>query len=90
MKNLKQIILPAVIVLMGTGVAFATNQAKKENATNKMGYYFDEETVECIPKAECSDVPGQLCTWTDEDNVSHQLNELSETSCVTPLYRISN
>ncbi len=29
MKNLKQIILPAVIVLMGTGAAFATNQAKK-------------------------------------------------------------
>ena len=37
MKNLKQIILPAVIVLMGTGAAFATNQAKKENAANKMG-----------------------------------------------------
>jgi len=63
MKKFKQFILPAVIVLLGAGAAFATNAAKDSQST-ETGYYIDSSTGECkASPEECTEEQGVLCTW---------------------------
>lgn len=86
MIKFKQFILPAVIVLMGAGAAFATNAAKVSDSDLVPGYYFDSSTSQCTAaEKECSRVGTNVCTWNDITG-SHQLFELSETGCVDILY----
>lgn len=85
MKNLKQVILPAVIILMGAGAAFATQVDKKSNALVD-GYRIDPNTLECIDiKKECSTTGSMVCTWSD-GVASHELYELGETLCEFKLF----
>lgn len=81
MRKFKQALLPAVIVLMGVGAAFATNAARNSDSSSEPGYYFDSPSGQCIEKAMCSSTPGNTCTWTDASNVTHNLSRLSGTSC---------
>lgn len=86
MKNLKQIILPAVIIFMGTGAALATNQAKNDKSTLVDGYRIDPNTSQCIEiKKECSTIGDITCTWSDGTS-EHVLYELGETMCNNPLF----
>ena len=84
MKRPKSVFLPAVIVLVGIGAAFATN-AVKATQTSESGYYFDSSSEQCIAKAMCSSTPGNTCTWTDASNVTHNLSRLSGTDCTVQL-----
>lgn len=82
MRKLKNVLLPAVIVLIGAGAAFATSAAK--NSPNSVeGYRFDSENRECIDTKQCSTVPGDICTWTDPStSVTYNLhNRVSSTMC---------
>lgn len=80
MKRLKSVLLPAVIVLVGIGAAFASD-AMKTSQDLESGYYFDSSSQQCIEKDMCSSTPGNTCTWTDASNVTHNLRRLSGTSC---------
>ena len=85
MKKFKQVLLPAVIVLMGVGAAFATHAAKNSNEALETGYYFDSSSEQCIAKTMCSSTPGNTCTWKDASNVTHNLSRLSGTDCPVQL-----
>lgn len=82
MKKLKQFILPAVIVLLGAGAAFATNAAKVNDNDLVRGYYIDSSTGQCIKTDKgCVRVGINACTWS-----SHDLYELSGTNCDLMLF----
>ncbi len=87
MKKLKGIYLPAVIVLLGVGAAIASHAAKSSDSLEP-GYYFDSSSAQCVSSGvECSTNPGQACTWTDENNISHELSRSGATMCGAPLYK---
>ncbi len=83
MKKFKSLYLPAAIVLMGVGAAFASH-ATKNSQTSEPGYYFDSSTSECkSPSVDCSAELGDLCTWTDPStSVTYELHSfINETMC---------
>lgn len=89
MKKFKQFILPAVVILMGAGAAFATNAAKESDATEE-GYYFDSTQNKCImvENSSCSQTGSVLCTWRDDYGTVHTLSkQINETICGQALYR---
>ena len=89
MKKFKKFILPAVVVLMGAGAAFATNAAKDSNASIKMSY-LDSSTNKCveIENADCTPDLGVICTWTDPaTNIIHSVRQLEASGCSNFLYR---
>ena len=87
MKKLKSLYLPAAIVLMGVGAAFATSNAKSSDSLEP-GYFFDSSSSQCVAAdVQCSSTPGEACTWTDESNITHNLSRLSGTMCGAPLYK---
>lgn len=95
MKKFKSLILPAVIILIGAGAAFATNVAENSKDASQTGYYFDSSQSKCIETDEmCSTVPGDFCTWTDPSDplgTPHILREqINETSCGNVLYKSAN
>ena len=83
MIKFKQFLVPAVIILMGAGAAFATNAAKVSDSDPPIGHYLDSSTNQCTRATEkvCSYQGTTACTWS-----SIQLYELSETSCVRMLF----
>ena len=86
MKKFKQLLVPAVVILMGAGAAFATNAAKDSDSDLVRGYYIDSSTGQCIEtNKDCARVGINACTWSDSQG-SHQLYELSGTSCVDMLF----
>ncbi|MFC4163883.1 DUF6520 family protein [Epilithonimonas zeae] len=89
MKNLRTIILPAVLVLISAGSAFATGLSKKSNATILDGYVLrpNEEQVCQNTFIKCSTEDGPICT-ADVGMGSENLRELSGSSCPTTLHRI--
>ena len=91
MKNLKQIILPAVIVLMGTGAAFATNQAKKAGWDPGDPIYRIDQEQPCtlVEDFECSNVIGNLCTYQPGVHL-YGMDEISGTACNIQLFEKTN
>ena len=87
MKKLKSIFLPAAFVLLGVGAAIASHAARSTDSL-ETGYYFDSSTSQCVSAGvQCSTSPGQACTWTDENNISHNLSRSGQTMCGAPLYK---
>ena len=90
MKKFKQFILPAVVVLMGAGAAFATNAAKASDSDLVTGYYIDSSTSQCtaVENVQCTTTPGDLCTWTDPNKDTHVLSRfINNTTCGQELYK---
>lgn len=87
MIKFKQFLVPAVIILMGAGAAFATNTAKDSDSDLVRGYYFDSSSGQCIESnKDCSIVGTTACTWSDSQGSSHTLSRLNGTICVQMLY----
>ncbi len=89
MTKFKQFLVPAVIILMGAGAAFATNVAKDSQASQE-GYYFDSTKNECIlaEGSSCSPTGSAVCTWKDSNGTVHELSsQINETMCGDPLFR---
>ena len=73
---------------MGVSAAFATNAAKVSDSNLVTGYYIDSSTGQCISSdKQCSRVGTTACTWVDNNDSSHNLYELSRTSCVDMLFK---
>lgn len=87
---MKKLLIPVAVVLLGTGGAFATKIAK-DSRVEVTGYRFGN-----VGEAPCVVTPqrcetmntGNLCTWTDENNISHDLKQLSGSACGVDLYEI--
>ena len=78
MKNLKKLFLPAFVLLVGAGSAYATHLEKKENAAIVRGYVFREgENPECVDSLKDCDTSGSFaCTIIGSMGVEdlYQLN----------------
>lgn len=94
MKKFKSFLLLAVIVMAGAVAAFATNAAKNSDDESFRGYYYDASApvVKCIETdVQCTSTPGQVCTWKDDNDVTHELRKISSnTMCGALLYRPAN
>ncbi|WP_423128053.1 DUF6520 family protein [Gaoshiqia sp. Z1-71] len=87
MRKLKSLYLPAAVVLMAVGAAVAGHTAKSSDDAPIPGYLIDSSTSQCMEKrSDCSPTGTVFCTWTDENNQSHNLSRLSGTSCILPAY----
>ncbi|HHV85830.1 MAG TPA: hypothetical protein GXX42_08470 [Petrimonas sp.] len=88
MKKFKQFILPAVIVLIGAGAAFATNAAKVSDSDLVDAYYYDNTTSHCLETGiKCATSGLTLCTWTNPSTgINYVLQESDGTSCGSFLY----
>ncbi len=87
MKKLKNVLLPAVIVLMGAGAAFATNGAKSTIDATESGSYINSSNVCVESNYKCSSTPGTTCMWEDESGTSHKLFR-NGTNCTVQLARV--
>lgn len=93
MNKFKNALLPAVILLIAVGAAFAGHAAKDAGDSLQPGYYFDQSAViKCVATPEpCSSDFGDVCTWTDANGTTHSLSRfISSTMCGAPLYKPSN
>ncbi|KFC19701.1 DUF6520 family protein [Chryseobacterium sp. FH1] len=94
---MKKFVLPAVLILIGTGTAFATHKAESSNEkfAVRQGYIFNSSTNQWDKSVMCSDIEDVICTvnglpagqqvfGTDGPEVDHP-----ETANVE-LYRLSN
>jgi hypothetical protein len=87
MKKLRKVLLPAAIILIGAGAAFATNAAKTSDMSED-GYYFDNSSRTCITPDKCSSIEGNTCTWEDASGTVHNLCRLDETDCYVQLAKL--
>ncbi|MGV0978562.1 DUF6520 family protein [Empedobacter falsenii] len=90
--NFKQIILPAVIIMMGTGAAFATNQVKQKESKLAIvpGYIYSSELNTCVPVRMCNTEGEDICTLNDLPNGTKvfNLNTSGDLStCNVTLYK---
>lgn len=90
MKTLKKRLLPAFILLIGVGAAFATNAATTSEKAIQNGYYFDNAapTVKCIrTDVKCSTQGSQYCTWTDGSQTHNLFKKINGTMCGDQLFK---
>jgi hypothetical protein len=61
---MKNFILPAVLILIGTGTAFATEKEKgsKENLAVRQGYIFNSSTNQWDRSVMCETTLAPICT----------------------------
>jgi hypothetical protein len=85
---MKKFILPAFVILMGSGAAFVTQSFKTADKAIVDGYRIDESDPEnptCVNmQVACSNAPTPFIC---EDTVGNQLFELQGTSCPEQLYK---
>ncbi len=89
-KKTKKIIVPAVVTIMGVGLAFATNSAQKDELVNETAYFYDENApVKCIPMDQCQRTGTVTCSWIDEDLNEHDLygSDDNGVSCQINLFK---
>ncbi|MFC3157104.1 hypothetical protein SAMN05443633_11293 [Chryseobacterium arachidis] len=82
---MKKLLLPALIVAVGAGAAFAGNMAKFDETA----YRFDEAQNLCVVTEKMcgEDANNPVCTWTDGVTQLHRIGS-SSTSCGQLLYEI--
>ncbi|KXH84911.1 DUF6520 family protein [Chryseobacterium kwangjuense] len=83
---MKKILLPALIVAMGAGAAFASNMASK--TAKVIPTYRIDANNKCVQvQQDCNSPVGFVCTWNGDG--ASQLYQFmdSETECSQELYR---
>jgi hypothetical protein len=65
---MKNYILPAILILVGAGSAFATQNTKgsKESLAIRQGYIFNSSTNQWDRSVLCNDDSGPICTVDGE------------------------
>lgn len=86
MKNLKTLLLPAVMVLAGAGSAYATHANKETSKIVRPGYAFHSgENPECINTQKECDTQGNVVCQADIGMGLETLYDYNGTSCPTAL-----
>lgn len=83
---MKKLILPAFVILMGAGAAFATKATTSKKAIVD-GYRIDAVSGQCLKENQCSTIPGETCLWSADD--ATPLHQLSDTMCGEELFKIN-
>lgn len=93
---MKNLILPAFVILIGAGSAFATQNAKKDASklVDRPGYIYNHALQECEEANMCSNtVSDEVCTIDDTPSGQqvYGLNSPDDLStCNTVLFKKSN
>ncbi|MBS0027216.1 DUF6520 family protein [Chitinophaga sp. 22321] len=84
---MKKLILPAALVLMGAGAAFAT----KMNSGKRVivdGYRIDAVSGQCVDaEQKCSTNLGLPCTWSEDPSVTLHEAPVTPTMCGNELFK---
>lgn len=86
---MKNLILPAFVILIGAGSAFATQNAKKSDIKiAEPGYLYNSTLSVCEKKADCNSEEGDICTVNNMEG-QPQVFGVSEdlTTCNRVLYQ---
>lgn len=84
---MKKLILPAALILMGAGAAFATKMNSSKRAIID-AYRIDAVTGQCINAGQkCSTTPGLPCTWRENSSVVLHDAPISATMCGDELFK---
>lgn len=61
---MKKLIIPAFVMLIGAGCAYATDLASNDESAliPKQGYIYNLSTNQCDPAVMCRTEPGPVCT----------------------------
>ena len=82
MKNLKTLLLPAIMVLAGAGSAYATHNVKQSEKALVRGYAYHENEIEpCISSDKICDTSGTFICRGNVGMGTEDLYELSGTGC---------
>ena len=89
MKKMRKIALPVAILLLGAGSAYATTALKSETM-DFQGYRYDPlapvgQQCTSVEKT-CSDIEGDICTWTDAAGTHNLFKNIEGTSCEGQLF----
>ncbi|WP_262152710.1 DUF6520 family protein [Chryseobacterium foetidum] len=90
---MKKILFPVVLIVLGTGSAFATMMAKENKKAIVKGYRIVDVgggQFECQNTLQdCSNIAiGAFCQWTADPNVELHNAGASETMCGDNLYEL--
>lgn len=84
---MKKILMPALIVAMGAGAAFAGNLVSK-SAKAIPTYRIDAQTLQCVPvDQDCDEGGSFVCKWDAGDGSQLHRVQMSETQCSQELTR---
>ncbi|MGN7706898.1 DUF6520 family protein [Chryseobacterium sp. 22543] len=84
---MKKLILPAALILMGAGAAFATKMNSSKRAIVD-AYRINATTGQCVDaKQKCSTNPGPSCTWSENPSVVLQNAPITPTMCGDELFK---
>lgn len=85
---MKNFFFSALVVLLGTGAAFATKKANNVKSAIVSGYHFDAAQGLCIDaQQDCSNVfSNEACTWSEDGSTLREID--SPTMCGNPLYKV--
>lgn len=85
---MKKFFLPAVIVLIGAGTAFAGHLAKNSSKAVVQGYRFDPAQGLCInAEKDCNTEGSITCTWSEDGSTAlHAFS--TPTMCGDQLFEV--
>lgn len=83
---MKKLLLPALIVAMGFGGAYAGSKVSKAIPTYRI------EGSQCVEvNQECNEQAGELCTWDGDGSTQlYKFRSNDETTCSQALHRSIN
>lgn len=80
--------IPVVLILMGTGAAFASKAAKGNAAMITPVYRIDAASGLCEQVNQtCSDIQGDVCTWSADGTTALHDVPTSPTECGRVLFK---
>lgn len=85
---MRKLLMPAIILGLGAGAAFAGNLNSSAKKALVDAYRFDNAQNLCVKVAQqCSNIESpEVCTWSENSAVT--LHEQGETMCGDELYKI--
>lgn len=86
---MKNLIFPAVLLLIGTGSALATKTAEKQKAAIVSGYRINAQTGLCeITEQDCNTQGVDVCVWSEDGTTQLRDAPISPTMCGAPLFKV--
>ncbi|MFP3598572.1 DUF6520 family protein [Chryseobacterium sp. SIMBA_029] len=85
---MKKLMIPAALVLLGTGAAFATKAANSTKSAVIPTYRMDPESGLCVQVGqECSTIQNVVCRWTADGVTPLHSAPISPTECGSVLFK---
>lgn len=90
MKNVKTLLLPAIMVFVGVGSAYATHNVKQSEKALVRGYaYHENEAQPCVASEKFCDTSGVFICTGDVGMGTEDLYNINGTACPNVLTHTS-